>query len=471
MGIRERDHSKALNRELNELLDREEILWKQRSRLDWLKGGDKKTQKFYFKAPQRKKRSRIEGIEDVRGNWQQDPHIVEREFVQYFRTLFSPSNPVDMSSILDTVPRVVIAEMNMMLLRQFNVEDVKIALFQMGPTKAPGPDGMNALFFQKFWHIVGPDVIQVALGFFATGRLLSNLNSTNIMLIPKVKTPTKVSEFRPISLCNVVYKVISKMITNRLQLILPHIIIENQSAFVLGRLITDNILIAFKLLHSMKNTRSGKVGSMALKLDVSKAYDRLEWQYLRGMLDKLGFDQKWIRWVMECVSSISYSITLNGNQCGLINPTRGIRQRDPLSPFLFLYCAEGLSYVLKKGVSDGIISGMVASRLGPKISHIFFADDSVLFCKATSAECSAVQHILRDYKNASGQYMNTQKTMVFFSSNTQPDTRNLIANMFGASLSHQYKKYLGLPSLIGRSKWQSFKSIKERVWNRLQGWK
>lgn len=173
-------------------------------------------------------------------------------------------------------------------------------------------------------------------------------------------------EFRPISLCNVIYKVISKMMTNRLKIILPHIISKNQSAFTPGRLITDNILIAFELLHSMKNTRVGKDGSMALKLDVSKAYDRLEWGFLQGIMDKMGFDSKWSSLIMECVTTVSYSVKLNGDQCGWIKPTRGIQQGDPLSPYLFLFCAEGLSYLLKKRVQDGHISGVAASRRSPK---------------------------------------------------------------------------------------------------------
>ena len=143
----------------------------------------------------------------------------------------------------------------------------------MGPTKAPWPDGINALFYQKFWHIVGNDVMNVVLDFLNNGVMLPDLNHTNIVLIHKVKNPENMSDYRPIGLCNVVYKIISKVLANRLKQVLPNIISPTQSAFVPGRLITDNIIVAYEALHSMHIRKKGKTSSLALKLDVSKAYD------------------------------------------------------------------------------------------------------------------------------------------------------------------------------------------------------
>ena len=146
----------------------------------------------------------------------------------------------------------------------------------MGPTKAPGPNGMNALFYLKFWHIVGNKVTDAVLDFLHSGNMEPDVNYTHIVLIPKVKKPEKMADFRPISLCNVIYKIISKVLANRLKLILPQIISPSQSAFVPGRLITDNVLVAYETLHAMHIRREGKKRALALKLDVSKAYDRVE---------------------------------------------------------------------------------------------------------------------------------------------------------------------------------------------------
>ena len=166
--------------------------------------------------------------------------------------------------------------MQQTLTSEYTADEIKAALFQMGPTKVPGPEGMNALFYQKFWHIVGDNVVSAVLEFRNSSYMPPALNHTFIMLIPKIKNPVKVSDFRPISICNVIYKIIAKVMANRLKQILPQIISLTQSAFVPGRLITDNVVVAYEVLHTMQGRKKGKTGALALKLDVSKAYDRVE---------------------------------------------------------------------------------------------------------------------------------------------------------------------------------------------------
>lgn len=166
--------------------------------------------------------------------------------------------------------------MNDYLLQDFIVEDVHNALMQMFPTKAPGLDGMTAQFFQRYRHIVGTDVSTTCLNCVRTDNILKSINYTHITLVPKVDNPKSLSQYRPISLCNVIYKIVSKMLTNRLKWVLPRIIFESQSAFVPGRHITDNVLIAFEMLHYMKTKRRGVSTHMAAKLDMSKTYDKVE---------------------------------------------------------------------------------------------------------------------------------------------------------------------------------------------------
>ena len=303
----------------------------------------------------------------------------------------------------------------------------------MAPLKAPGPDGMPLLFYQNFWSLVGSDVTTSILYYLSSGSLPTPLNHTFITLIPKTKNPKRVIEFRPISLCNILYNIFSKVLANRLKHVLPHLIFEHQSAFVKGRLITDNIMVAFETLHYMKNHNSGKNGFMALKLDMSKVYDWVEWSFLREVMNRMGFNEKWVELVMECVSTVSYSLLINGDPMGNIKPSRGIRQGDPLSPYLFLLCSKGLQRMIQKAVDIGDIQGVSICRNGPKLTHLFFADDSLLFCRATTQECHKVLEILFAYERVSGQKLDRDKTSLFFSMSTPLEMQNQIMNALGVS--------------------------------------
>ena len=247
---------------------------------------------------------------------------------------------------------------------------------------------------------------------------MNEINKTNISLIPKTSNPKKMTEFRSISLCNVIYKLISKTLANRLKNLLPDIISENQSAFTLDRLITDNMLVAFELMHYLNHKTAGKEGYMAVKLDMNKAFDRVEWVFIKKVMEKLGFCSKWVNLIMQCITSVSYSVLINGAAHGNITPSRGLCQGDPLSPSLFLLCAEGLSAIIHKVARNHSLNGISISRNCPNITHLFFMDDSILFCKAKPEECQELKQIFRRYEDASGQKINADKSSVFFSPNT-----------------------------------------------------
>ena len=369
------------------------------------------------------------------------------------------------------VQPLVTEGMNEMLLSQFNKEEVETTMKQMAPITTPGPDGMPLLFFQTFWSTVGEDVCSTVLDCLQNCKIPTNINRTHIALIPKVKSPKSISEYRPISLCSVIYKLVSKVLANRLKIILPSIISENQSAFQAGQVITDNILMAFETLHYMKHHQSGRLGFMALKLDMSKAYDRVEWKYLELVMKRMGFADSWVALMMECISSVSYLILINGEPSAPIHPTRGIRQGNPLSPYLFLFCKEGLHSLLQHAADSGQIQGVSICRNGPRLTHLFFADDSLLFCRSSIAECQKIQDLLSSYESASGQQLNRSKTSLFFSKSTPADSIDQITTHLEIQVVKQYEKYLGLPTLVGRNKKASLRFIQERIWAKLQGWK
>lgn len=236
----------------------------------------------------------------------------DRVVIDYFSKIFSSTHsPVD-GEILDAIDRQVTEDMNASLRREFDVEDIKMVVLQMQHLTSPGRDGLPSLFFQKFWNIVGEYVSATILSFLNLGNLLKKLNFTYITLIPKVKTPEDMSQLRPISLCNVLYKIASKVIANRLKPILQHIISRQQSAFIPGCQISDNTMVAMELSHFIFKRCRGKKGFLSLKLDMNKAYDRIEWEYLRNVLLRLGFCREWTKLIMTCVSTVSYVFLVNG---------------------------------------------------------------------------------------------------------------------------------------------------------------
>jgi hypothetical protein len=221
-------------------------LWRQRSRATWLSERDWNTRFFHGRASQRRRRNKILGLKDEERVWREDKAEVAALIMQNFNNIFRTSLPENIEEAVAHVPNLISQEMNDTLISDFTAKEVELALKQMAPLKALGPDGMPPLFFQKYWKVVGPEVTQGVLSCLNLGHILNAINHTFITLIPKVKTPERITEFRPISLCNVTYKLISKVIANRLKCILSSIISKAQSVFVPGRLITNNVLVAFE---------------------------------------------------------------------------------------------------------------------------------------------------------------------------------------------------------------------------------
>ena len=290
-------------------------------------------------------------------------------------------------------------------------------------------------------------------------------------MIPKINSPEKVTQFRPISLCNVVYKVISKMIAARLKIILSDIISPTQSAFVPGRLITDNILMAYECFHTIKKKRAGKEGLCAIKLDMHKAYDRVEWCFLKEIMLKLGFKESWVNLIMKCVSSVEYRVRINDDEMESFKPTRGLRQGDPLSPYLFLLCTEGLTALLANAEENGNISGIKVCRDAPSISNLLFADDSLILMRANPRSAEALKSLLDLYSAASGQMVSVEKSSIFFSPNTKVEDKAQICTILNIMIEVLNDKYLGLPANVGMDKSDCFQFLIDRIIMKISGWK
>ncbi|KAA3486788.1 reverse transcriptase [Gossypium australe] len=302
------------------------------------------------------------------------------------------------------------------------------------------------------------------------GGGIETAHMTDIVLIPKVQKPFTLVNFRPISLCTFLYKIVAKTIANRLQDVMGQCIDMAQSAFVPGRLISDNVLLAYELLHTFRLKRTGKKGFMAVKLDMSKAYDRVEWDFIKEVMIKMGFEINWVALIMKRISTVSYVVTFNGNRGRTFQPSRGLRQGDPLSSFIFLICSEGLSALMRTVTQNGLVKGAMASRRGPAISHLLFADDCMLFDEATEKGARILKGIIQEYEMCSGQCVNFGKSTIFYSSNTTEESKATVSTLLGVRCSSSPEKYLGLPNMIGRRKKEAFQNLVDRIASKIDGW-
>ncbi|XP_019183755.1 PREDICTED: uncharacterized protein LOC109178674 [Ipomoea nil] len=453
--------------ELEGLLKAEEVFWKQRSKQLWLKQGDSNTKFFHRTATARRRNNTLVRIKDHSGDWVERLGM-QAEIIRYFKDIFGANTCT--TSIFDRVRARMTAEMNVSMSLPFTIADVKTAVFDMAPDKSPGPDGMSPAFFQHFWPTIGHDLTLFLIQCVEQKQFPPGLNDSHIVLIPKKPEPGKVSDLRPIALCNVVYKILAKMLANRMKVALDHVVSQTQSAFVPDRLLTDNIILAGEVGHFLRTKTGGLQGWAALKLDMAKAYDRMQWAFLEGMVRVLGFDNGWVDLLMLCVTTVEYTILVNGETAGLVKPTRGIRQGDPLSPYLFIICAEGLSVLLQQAEARGDIHGVRVARGAPTITHLFFADDSLLFFRANEHEAKTIKDCLDVYSSASGQLINYDKSSAVFSCNTTASSRNTVTALIGVHEATDLGRYLGLPSVLRRNKVAIFRYIKEKVRARIGLW-
>lgn len=276
--------------------------------------------------------------------------------------------------------------------------------------------------------MVGLKTIEECLGILNNNKCIKDWNNTNIVFVPKISNPKEVGDFRPISLCNVKYKIVTKSIANRMKGVLKYIISENQSALIQGRLIIDNIIIGYECINAIKDQRNVGKDMVAFKIDLSKAYDRVEWPYSKEIMLRLGFDNRWVNLILNCISSASVSVLINGDQKGNFISNRGLRQGDLLSPYLFLLVAEGLSHLLLDANSKGLLSGVRCAN-GPSISHLLFANDSLIFCKADAKELVFLKSLLKTYEMVSGECINFSKSATFFSKKVNSDRKLFLSSI------------------------------------------
>eukprot|EP00253_Pinus_taeda_P004859 PITA_04859 len=305
---------------------KEEMLWRQKSRIRWLKEGEKNTKFFHRTTVQRRMHNQISQVTNAQGDKLETQEEIEKEFLQYFKAMSQEPN-INREEAIDNItghiPRLITEEQNSLLLKPISLQEVEIAAKSLKAGKAPGPDGFSSNFFHYFWELIKWEVWQVVEESRSLRWMYPGLNATFIALIPKSEDSNSPNKFRPIALCNIIYKIVSKVVALRLKLLLPGIISPEQSGYVEGRQITDGIILSHEIIHSLKHS---KKPGMLLKIDLSKAFDSISWDYMQKFLSAFGFANAWIRWIINLVSSSFFSILINGIPSSTFRPSRGLRQ-------------------------------------------------------------------------------------------------------------------------------------------------
>lgn len=429
--------------------------------------GDKNTSFFHNTIKKHINRNRIASITCSDGSTTMVDSDIKEKAVKFFDRLLGSSSEVLSFSVGSLCTNRLSEEVSVGLGRNASEEEIKSVCFSLKPNKAPGPDGFNAYFFHKAWPWISPLITKAVAEFFRTGRLLSQFNSTIITLVPKVMNLSNMGEFRPISCCNTVYKVISKVIANRIKGCLPSLISHSQVAFVEGRRIGDNILLVQELLRGYHLNHGSPRCTM--KIDILKAYDSLDWSFLLEVLSAFNFPPCMIMWIRAYITSPRYSVAVNGELVGFFPGRRGLRQGDPLSLYLFVMAMEIFSIMVNNAVDFSLHFCYHWRCEKIKLTHIAFADDLLVFCHGSMDSICVLIEVVWKFSYLSGLVPNQAKSCIFLAG-TLPGAVLRIQEYVGFSLGSLPFKYLGVPLITSKVGYTDCVPLLEKVNSRIRSW-
>jgi exonuclease III len=448
----------------------EETYWRMKSRALWLKDGDKNTA-FFHKHTQ--SRINYNSIDEIHSQEQvhRDAHNIKEAAHNYFKNLYSAIEMEDLDPQvypLSEVPELITEEENERLSRPISDTEIKKVVFSMHPDKAPGPDGYTARFYIQCWNIIKKDLCKMVKKSQNCNKLGGSTNSSFLALIPKEKGAKTFNRFRPISLCNTGYKIITKIIANRLKKVLPKLIPENQGGFVRGRQILDNIILVQEAIHtSCKKKEKG----MVIKLDLANAFDRVRHDFLFAVLRKFGFSQKFMDWIKACISVPWIAPLINGRPARFFQATRGLRQGCPLSPMLYVLQAAVLSFQLQSCLLNRTLPGIRVTPSTSEVNHAQFADDTLLLGAASIKTARHFKSELDLYKVCSGSEINYLKSKIYGWNCSPRELQHLgrILDMEGISVWDTFT-YLGIPIFKGRAMVAHWLPLVDRLKLKIQAW-
>ncbi|GJY10807.1 RNA-directed DNA polymerase, eukaryota [Tanacetum coccineum] len=414
-------------RDLNNFDQKDAIDWAQKAKIKWAIEGDKNSKFFHRIINKKRRHLAIKGIL-VNGEWIDNPSRVKSEFYNYFSDIFSTPNS-NRAPFEGVFPKRLAYEQSCGLEEAVSNEEIKRAIWDCGSDKSPGPDGFTFEFFKKYWSVVGNDIINAVKEFFITSSFLKGCNSSFITLIPKVLGANKLNEFRPISLIGRQYKIIGKILANRLSLVIDGIVSQEQSAFIKGRQIMDGPLILNELISWCK---AKKDQCLLLKVDFQKAFDSVRCDHLDEILGKFGFGNKWHGWIRGCLISSKASILLIDR--GLFVPTL-VGKENPMP-----------------------------------ISHLFYADDAMFIGKWSCSNVCVLMMMLHCFFLASGLKVNVHKISLYGVGVHNTEVQ-LMAASFGCLGNKLPFTYLGVKVGGNMTRANSWTEVVQKVSTKLSSWK
>ncbi|GAA0164352.1 hypothetical protein LIER_20010 [Lithospermum erythrorhizon] len=416
----------------------EENFLRQQSGIKWLQEGDKNSGFYHNFVWKKRKRSAVLGILDE-GEWISDPEGIARSGIQFFQNLFTQDTVDGDVDLVDCISPMVSAEDNEHLLTVPDMEEIKQVVLSLSKESVTGPDGFNGQFFHNFWNLIAGDMLQAVRNFMAGHPLHKGFTSTAIALIPKGDNPKSWKEYRPISLCSFVNKVMSKLLSSRLAQLLPKLVSEFQAGFVRGRLIQDKILLAQELMHHIDKGK--KEGNVILNLDMSKAFDKLSWSFLQKVLRKFGFSESWIGRVMACLNNNWFSVLINGKSEG------------------------GLQHLHNQHPEIAYQSGCSVKVPAPG-----FADDVLVFSSGSKRALTKVMSFLEHYQLVSGEQINREKSSWVTSNKATPARCSIIQRATSFRKGTLPFNYLGIPIFKGKKQIFLFDDLIEKIRGKLHSW-
>ncbi|GJV26981.1 RNA-directed DNA polymerase, eukaryota [Tanacetum coccineum] len=378
----------------------------QKAKINWAIEGDENVKFFHGLLNKKRSQNNIRGILS-NGVWLEDPGMVKSEFFNHFRCRFDKPS-MSRARINIPFPNSLSHDQKEDLESMVTKEEVKRAVWECGIDKSPGPDGFTFSFYRHFWSLIETDVFEAVMYFFSNGIMPVGCNSNFIALIPKIPDANMVKDFRPISLIGSFYKIITKILTNRLVNVIGDLVNEVQSAFVAGRQILDGPFILNEVLQWCQRK---KKHALIFKVDFEKAYDSVRWDFLDDVLYSFGFGSKWRAWIQTCLNSSRGSILINGSPTEEFQFFKGLKQGDPLSPFLFILIMESLHISFQRVIDANLFTGIKLNSL-VNLTHLFYADDALFIGQWSDSNIDTLVHVLDCFHRASSLHINMCKSKI-----------------------------------------------------------